>query len=410
MTQYDTTVRYFDHAANLMGLSKNMQALLLIPERELKVQVTLERDNGEIATFIGYRVQHDSARGPMKGGLRYHQETDADEVRALATLMTWKTAVVNIPYGGAKGGISINPQELSQGELERVTRKFVDAIHDMVGPDSDIPAPDMGTNAQVMAWFMSQYQKYKGFNPACVTGKPLELHGSEGREEATGRGVATLTAAMLERVKQPVQGATVAIQGFGNVGSFASQFLHAKGMKVIAVSDKDGGIFNPQGLDIPGLLQFCRDHVSVRDFAGGEQINNEKLLTMPVDVLIPAALGGVLNKDNAKDIRAKYIVEAANNPTVIDADAIFEQRKLLVLPDILANAGGVTASYFEWVQNRQHFRWDLTRVRTELDRILLESFDKVWKIAEDKHVSLRTAAYLLGIGRVGRATVLAGIS
>ena len=410
MTQYDTTVRYFDHAANLMGLSKNMQALLLIPERELKVQVTLERDNGEIATFIGYRVQHDSARGPMKGGLRYHQETDADEVRALATLMTWKTAVVNIPYGGAKGGISINPQELSQGELERVTRKFVDAIHDMVGPDSDIPAPDMGTNAQVMAWIMSQYQKYKGFNPACVTGKPLELHGSEGREEATGRGVATLTAAMLERVKQPVQGATVAIQGFGNVGSFASQFLHAKGMKVIAVSDKDGGIFNPQGLDIPGLLQFCRDHVSVRDFAGGEQINNEKLLTMPVDVLIPAALGGVLNKDNAKDIRARYIVEAANNPTVIDADAIFEQRKLLVLPDILANAGGVTASYFEWVQNRQHFRWDLTRVRTELDRILLESFDKVWKIAEDKHVSLRTAAYLLGIGRVGRATVLAGIS
>jgi len=410
MTQYDTTVRYFDHAANLMGLSKNMQALLLIPERELKVQVTLERDNGEIATFIGYRVQHDSARGPMKGGLRYHHEVDADEVRALATLMTWKTAVVNIPYGGAKGGISINPQELSQGELERVTRKFVDAIHDMVGPDSDIPAPDMGTNAQVMAWFMSQYQKYKGFNPACVTGKPLELHGSEGREEATGRGVAILTAAMLERVKQPVQGATVAIQGFGNVGSFASQFLHAKGMKVIAVSDKDGGIFNPQGLDIPGLLQFCRDHVSVRDFSGGEQINNEKLLTMPVDVLIPAALGGVLNKDNAKDIRARYIVEAANNPTVIDADAIFEQRKMLVLPDILANSGGVTASYFEWVQNRQHFRWDLTRVRTELDRILLESFDKVWKIAEDKHVSLRTAAYLLGIGRVGRATVLAGIS
>ncbi|HXY32782.1 MAG TPA: Glu/Leu/Phe/Val dehydrogenase dimerization domain-containing protein [Planctomycetaceae bacterium] len=410
MSQYETTVRYFDHAANLMGLSKNMQALLLIPERELKVQVTLERDNGEIATFIGYRVQHDSARGPMKGGLRYHHEVDADEVRALATLMTWKTAVVNIPYGGAKGGISINPQELSQGELERVTRKFVDAIHDMVGPDSDIPAPDMGTNAQVMAWFMSQYQKYRGFNPACVTGKPLELHGSEGREEATGRGVATLTAALLDRVKQPIVGSTVAIQGFGNVGSFCAQFLHAKGMKVVAVSDKDGGIFNPQGLDIPGLLQFCRDQVSVRDFQGGEQITNERLLTSPVDVLIPAALGGVLTKENAKDVRAKYIVEAANNPTVIDADAIFEQRKMLVLPDILANAGGVTASYFEWVQNRQHFRWDLTRVRNELDRILLESFEKVWKIAEDKRVSLRTAAYLLGIGRVGRATVLAGIS
>jgi glutamate dehydrogenase (NAD(P)+) len=409
MSQYETTVRYFDHAANLMGLSKNMQALLLIPERELKVQVTLERDNGEIATFIGYRVQHNSARGPMKGGLRYHHEVDAEEVNALATLMTWKTAVVNIPYGGAKGGISINPQELSQGELERVTRKFVDAIHDIVGPDSDIPAPDMGTNAQVMAWFMSQYQKYKGFNPACVTGKPLELHGSEGREEATGRGVATLTGAFLERVKQPIVGATVAIQGFGNVGSFCAQFLHAKGMKVVAVSDKDGGIYNAQGLDIPALLQFSREH-AVREFSGGDQISNEKLLTSPVDVLIPAALGGVLTKDNAKDVRARYIVEAANNPTVIDADAIFEQRKILVLPDILANSGGVTASYFEWVQNRQHFRWDLARVRNELDRILLESFEKVWKIAEDKHVSLRTAAYLLGIGRVGRATVLAGIS
>jgi glutamate dehydrogenase (NAD(P)+) len=409
MSQYETTVRYFDHAANLMGLSKNMQALLLIPERELKVQVTLERDNGEIATYIGYRVQHNSARGPKKGGLRYHHEVDAEEVRALATLMTWKTAVVNIPYGGAKGGISINPQELSQGELERVTRKFVDAIHDIVGPDSDIPAPDMGTNAQVMAWFMSQYQKYKGFNPACVTGKPLELHGSEGREEATGRGVAILTGALLERLKQPIVGATVAIQGFGNVGSFCAQFLHAKGMKVVAVSDKDGGIHNPQGLDIPALLQFAREH-AVRDFPGGDTISNEKLLTSPVDVLIPAALGGVLTKDNAKDVRARYIVEAANNPTVIDADAIFEQRKMLVLPDILANSGGVTASYFEWVQNRQHFRWDLTRVRTELDRILIESFEKVWKIAEDKHVSLRTAAYLLGIGRVGRATVLAGIS
>jgi glutamate dehydrogenase (NAD(P)+) len=409
MSQYETTVRYFDHAANLMGLSKNMQALLLIPERELTVQVTLERDNGEIATFIGYRMQHNSARGPMKGGLRYHHGVDAEEVRALATLMTWKTAVVNIPYGGAKGGISINPQELSQGELERVTRKFVDAIHDIVGPDSDIPAPDMGTNAQVMAWFMSQYQKYKGFNPACVTGKPLELHGSEGREEATGRGVATLTGALLERVKQPIVGATVAIQGFGNVGSFCAQFLHAKGMKVVAVSDKDGGTYNAQGLDIPALLQVAREH-AVREFSGGDQISNEKLLTCPVDVLIPAALGGVLTKDNAKDLRARYIVEAANNPTDIEADAIFEQKKMIVLPDILANSGGVTASYFEWVQNRQHFRWDLARVRNELDRILLESFEKVWKIAEDKHVSLRTAAYLLGIGRVGRATVLAGIS
>jgi glutamate dehydrogenase (NAD(P)+) len=410
MSQYETTVRYFDRAAALMGLSKNMQALLLTPERELKVQVALERDNGEIATYVGYRVQHDSARGPMKGGLRFHQEVDADEVRALATLMTWKTAVVNIPYGGAKGGIGIDTHELSQGELERITRKFVDATHDIIGPDSDIPAPDMGTNAQVMAWFMNQYQKYHGFNPACVTGKPLELHGSEGREEATGRGVATLTAAFLQRLKQNVEGATIALQGFGNVGTYTAQFLHAKGAKIVAITDQYGGISNREGIDIPALLQFAREHETVKGFPGGSPIGNDELLTSAVDVLIPAALGGVLTKDNARDVRARYIVEAANNPTAMEADEIFEQRKLHVLPDILANAGGVTASYFEWVQNRQHFRWDLARVRTELDRILLEGFEKVWKIAEDKKVSLRTAAYLLGIGRVGRATVLAGIS
>jgi glutamate dehydrogenase (NAD(P)+) len=410
MSQYETTVRYFDRAAALMGLSKNMQALLLTPERELKVQVALERDNGEIATYVGYRVQHDSARGPMKGGLRFHQEVDADEVRALATLMTWKTAVVNIPYGGAKGGIGIDTHELSQGELERITRKFVDATHDIIGPDSDIPAPDMGTNAQVMAWFMNQYQKYHGFNPACVTGKPLELHGSEGREEATGRGVAILTAALLQRLKQNVEGATVALQGFGNVGTYTAQFLHAKGAKIVAITDQYGGIANREGMDIPALLQYAREHETVKGFPGGSSITNDELLTSAVDVLIPAALGGVLTKENAREVRARYIVEAANNPTAMEADEIFEHRKLPVLPDILANAGGVTASYFEWVQNRQHFRWDLARVRTELDRILLEGFEKVWKIAEDKKVSLRTAAYLLGIGRVGRATVLAGIS
>ncbi len=410
MSHYETTVRYFDRAAALMGLSKNMQALLLTPERELKVQVALERDNGEIATYVGYRVQHDSARGPMKGGLRFHQEVDADEVKALATLMTWKTAVVNIPYGGAKGGIAIDTHELSQGELERITRKFVDATHDIIGPDSDIPAPDMGTNAQVMAWFMNQYQKYHGFSPACVTGKPLELHGSEGREEATGRGVATLTAAFLQRMKENVEGATIALQGFGNVGTYTAQFLHAKGAKIVAVSDQFGGVANREGIDVPALLQFCRERETVKGFPGGTPITNDELLTSAVDVLIPAALGGVLTENNAREVRAKYIVEAANNPTLTEADEIFEQRKLPVLPDILANAGGVTASYFEWVQNRQHFRWDLARVRTELDRILLESFEKVWKIAEDKKVSLRTAAYLLGIGRVGRATVLAGIS
>ncbi len=409
MSSYETAVRYFDRAADLMGLSSNMQKLLLTPEREVKVQVALERDNGEIATYIGFRMQHDSARGPMKGGLRFHPEVDAQEVLALATLMTWKTAIVNIPYGGAKGGIAVNVNDISPGELERVTRKFVDELHDMIGPDKDIPAPDMGTNAQVMAWIMNQYQKYHGYNPACVTGKPLELHGAEGREEATGRGVVTLTAALLERTKVDIKEATVAIQGFGNVGSFAASFLHEKGAKVVAVSDVTGGIHNPDGLDIPRLLKHASGHGGVAGFDQGVSISNDELLTAEVDVLIPAALGGVLTKENAPEVRARYVVEAANNPTTPEANDIFMQREVIVLPDVLANAGGVTVSYFEWVQNRQHFRWELSRVREELDKILVNSFEKVWKIATDKKIPLREAAYLLGIGRVGRATVLGGI-
>ncbi len=409
MSSYENAVRYFDQAARLMGLSKNMQTLLLTPEREVKVQVAIERDNGEIATYIGFRMQHDSARGPMKGGLRFHPEVDADEVLALATLMTWKTSIVNIPYGGAKGGISINTREISIGELERVTRKFIDELHDVIGPDKDIPAPDMGTNAQVMAWIMNQYQKYHGYNPACVTGKPLELHGADGREEATGRGVSTLTIALLNKTKQVVKESTVAIQGFGNVGSYAAKFLHEHGAKVLAVTDAFGGVQNSKGLDVPALIQHMQNTGGVKDFADSKPITNDELLAADVDVLIPAAIGGVLTKENANDVRAKYIIEAANNPTQAEADVIFEKREIIVLPDVLANAGGVTVSYFEWVQNRQHFRWELERVRTELDSIMLDSFEKVWKIANEKRISLRAAAYLLGIGRVGRATVLGGI-
>jgi len=324
-------------------------------------------------------------------------------------LMTWKTAVVNIPYGGAKGGISVKVKDLTPGEQDRITRKFVDEIHDMVGPDKDIPAPDMGTNAQTMAWFMNQYGKFHGYNPACVTGKPLELHGSEGRAEATGRGVVTLTARLLEKMNTDIKDVRVAIQGFGNVGSHAARTLYELGAKVVAVSDVSGGIWNPEGLDIPKLLEHTADNGGVKDFPGTDQIDNETLLTSDVDVLIPAALGGVINADNSAAIRAKYIIEAANGPVTPEADEIFEHRDIIVLPDIIANAGGVTVSYFEWVQNRQHFRWELDRVRLELSKILDDSFDKVWKIAEEKNVSLRLAAYLLGIGRVGRATVLGGI-
>jgi glutamate dehydrogenase (NAD(P)+) len=400
---------YFNQAAYHMGLSQNMRQLLLTPKREVKVQIAMEMDNGEIGTFLGYRVQHDDARGPMKGGLRYHPEVDADEVVTLAQLMTWKTAVVNIPYGGAKGGIAVDTNKLSRGELERITRRFIDNIHDMIGPDKDIPAPDMGTNAQVMAWAVNQYEKYHGFSPACITGKPLELHGSQGREEATGRGVVIVTEAVLKQLQRPMAGSTVALQGFGNVGSFAARFLHEAGAKIVAVSDVAGGVWNPQGLDVPAVLRWVAEHKSVTGFPGTDPLTNDDLLRANVDLLVPAALGGVITEEVAQDLRAKIVIEAANNPTRAEADEILHKRNVLVVPDILANAGGVTVSYFEWVQNRQHFNWDLARVRKELDRVMVDSFERVWNIAQEKHVSLRTAAYIIGIGRVGRATVLGGI-
>ena len=406
---FDNARHYFETAADLLGLSANMRRLLLVPEREVKVQVALEMDNGEIATYIGYRIQHDNSRGPMKGGLRYHPDVDAEEVLTLASLMTWKTAVVNLPYGGAKGGISVDPKKLSNGELERITRKFVDEIHDMVGPDKDIPAPDMGTNAQVMAWFANQYEKFYGFQPACVTGKPVELHGSEGREEATGRGVVVVAEALMKKLGRSLQGVTVALQGFGNVGTFAASILHEHGAKVLGITDVSGGVWNPEGLDIPMLLAHAKQNGGVKDFPGTDPIDNAGLLASNVELLIPAALGGVLTAENADSVRAKYIVEAANNPTKAEADDVFRRKGIVVVPDILANAGGVTVSYFEWVQNRQHFRWEVSRVREELSKVMLDSFDRVWNLAEEKRVSLRTAAYILGIGRVGRATVLGGI-
>ncbi|MFN9718591.1 MAG: Glu/Leu/Phe/Val family dehydrogenase [Planctomycetota bacterium] len=406
---FEAVEQYFKEAAAVMNLSDSMRDLLLTPEREVKVQVPIRRDNGQIATFVGFRMQHNSARGPMKGGLRYHHEVNADEVLALASLMTWKTAVVDIPYGGAKGGIAINPKDFSIDELERLTRSFVDEIHDIFGPDKDIPAPDMGTNAQTMAWIMNQYQKFHGFSPGCVTGKPVELYGAEGREEATGRGVGTLTLALLRKFGRSIESSTVAIQGFGNVGTFTASYLHKAGGKVIAISDLSGGLLNRDGIDIPAALAWVAEKKSLAGFPCGESISNEQLLALDCDVLIPAALGGVLTTANANDVRAKFIVEAANGPTDPDADAIFNNREIVVLPDILANAGGVTVSYFEWVQNQQYFRWDLSRVREELERTMTRSFDKVWSTAQEKKVSLRVAAYLVGIGRVARATELGGI-
>lgn len=410
MRAFDATTLYFNRAADHLDLNDNIRRLLITPKREVQVQIAVEMDNGELATFIGYRVQHDNSRGPMKGGLRYHPDVDIDEVRSLAALMTWKTAVVNLPYGGAKGGISLNPAKLSQRELELVTRKFVDEIHDLFGPDSDIPAPDMGTGPEVMAWIMNQYSKFHGFNPACVTGKPVELYGLPGREEATGRGVGILAFKWINRLGRKPSQTRVALQGFGNVGSHAAKFLSEADFAVAAISDATGGYYRAEGLNVPEMLHYVIEHKSLAGYRGGDAITNDDLLTLDVDLLIPAALGGVLTKANADRVRAPLILEAANEPIRPDADDLFSERGILVLPDILANAGGVTASYFEWVQNRQHYSWGLNRVRQELDRVLSESFERVVEIAAQRNVSLRTAAYILGIGRVGRATILGGIA
>jgi glutamate dehydrogenase (NAD(P)+) len=401
---------YFNRAADQLDLSESTRRLLLTARREVQVQIPVELDSGELATFIGYRVQHNNARGPMKGGLRYHPRVDLDEVRVLAALMTWKTAVVNIPYGGAKGGVAIDPAKHSRHELERITRRFVDAIHDLFGPDVDIPAPDMGTTPEVMAWIMNQYGRYHGFAPACVTGKPVDYHGIAGRDEATGRGVGSLTLKLLSRLGRRIPGTRIAIQGFGNVGTHTATFLRDAECRIVAVSDASAGFHRAEGLDVGELLRHAQGNGGrLEGFRGGDALTNAELLALDCDVLIPAALGGVLTQDNAESVRAPIIVEAANAPVEPEADAIFDARGLVVVPDILVNAGGVTASWFEWVQNRQHYQWGINRVRQELDRILGESFEQVWQLASSRRVTLRTAAYMLGVGRVSRATVLGGI-
>lgn len=406
---FEATNHYFELAASRLDLSDNMRTLLITPERELRVEVAFQRDSGEIGNFIGYRVQHDNSRGPFKGGLRYHPHVDQDESRSLASLMTWKTAVIDVPFGGGKGGINCDPRSLSPTELETLTRRFVQQIHDFIGPDKDIPAPDAGTDAQVMAWIMSEYSKFHGFQPACVTGKPVELHGSEGRESATGYGVYLITRELLSRMDRSLSGATVAIQGFGNVGSHTARFMSQAGAKIIAVSDALGAVFRPEGLDIKELEHQVAATRTVAGFHGGEAGTNEQLLTMDVDVLIPAALGGVFDAALAKETRARLIVEAANSPTWPEADEVFQKRGIPVVPDILANAGGVLVSYFEWVQNLQHFRWSLEQVKREQESRTLASFLKVYDLAQRKSVPMRTAAFMLAINRVARARLLAGI-
>jgi len=408
MNPYETVIHYFDRAADVLEMNESTRRLLKMPKREITVEVPVEMDDGQIDTLVGYRVQHNNARGPMKGGLRYHPDVDLDEVRALASLMTWKTAVVNIPYGGAKGGICVAPRELSRKENERITRKFVDQIHDIIGPDKDIPAPDMGTNSETMAWIRNQWEKYHGFNPACITGKPVEDYGAKGREEATGRGVGILSFKMLKRLGRLPKDTRVVIQGFGNVGSHAAKFMCESEFTIVGISDISGGYYNPEGLDIPSALHYTIENRSLNGFDNAEKISNEELLELDCDLLVPAALGGVITMDNVDNIKAKYIVEGANGPIDADADERLFERGIAVLPDILANAGGVTVSYFEWVQNRQYYSWDLNRVRQQLDSILSSAFEDVWQTANHHNVSLRTAAFMIAIQRVHRSTELAG--
>ncbi len=409
MNAFETVQHYFDRAADKLDLDPGFRKLMLMPTREITVEVPVEMDNGTLETFVGYRVQHNAARGPMKGGLRYHHEVDLDEVRALASLMTWKTAVVDIPYGGAKGGICVRARDLSRKEKERITRKFIDQIHEIIGPDKDIPAPDMNTDAETMSWIRNQWEKYHGFNPACITGKPVEDYGAKGREEATGRGVGILAFKLLQRMGHKPKDTSVIIQGFGNVGSHAAKFMHESEFKIIGISDISGGYINDNGIDIPAALHHVIENRTLAGFSGANKVTNEEILVHDCNLLIPAALGGVIHVENVNDIKAQIIIEGANGPIDADADEVLFKKGVTVLPDILANAGGVTVSYFEWVQNRQYYSWDLNRVRQQLDAILSSAYEKVWQQAQESQVSLRTAAFMLAVERVKRSMELAGI-
>jgi glutamate dehydrogenase (NAD(P)+) len=409
MKATEATNRNFARAARLVGIDAAAERQLVTPYREIKVELTLVRDDGALATYTGFRVQHDNSRGPMKGGIRYHPEVDPDEVNALASLMTWKTAVVNLPYGGAKGGINCDPRHLSLAEQQRLTRQFVEKIHDCIGPQVDIPAPDMGTNAQTMAWIVDEYAKFHGWQPGVVTGKPIELGGSLGRDAATGRGLLFAAECAFEDAGKKVSDFTYAIQGFGNVGSWAARLIHERGGKIVAISDVDGAIGNRNGLDIPALQAWVAEHRTVTGFPGGEAIPGESLLSTECDVLIPAALGGVLTQHTAAEVRAKWILEGANHPSDPDADEVLEKRGITVLPDIFANAGGVTVSYFEWVQNIQQFYWDEDRVESELRRVMRKAWADLRATAKQHACPLRTAAFALALTRVLRATTLRGV-
>ena len=406
---YDMAVKQLENVARVLDIDRGILEILKRPKREIIVHLPVKMDNGEIRVFTGYRVQHNDARGPFKGGIRYHPDVDLDEVRALAMWMTWKTAVMNLPYGGAKGGIACNPKEMSKGEIERLTRRYTYAIRDFIGPYKDIPAPDVYTDEQVMAWIMDTYSVFSDrMEPGVVTAKPLALQGSQGRTEATGFGVMVVAREAVKKLS--ISGdVTVAVQGYGNVSYWAAHFAHEWGFRVVAASDTKGGVYNPEGINPDKLLEHKRATGSVVGFPGAKEISNEELLELPVTILVPGAIEEVITGKNADSVQARIISEGANGPTTPEADKILHEKGVLVIPDILANAGGVTTSYLEWVQNLNRFYWSKKEVLSMLESRMVSAFNDVFSLFKEKDVDMRTAAYMIAVSRVVEAMRIRGI-
>ncbi|MBP8253161.1 MAG: Glu/Leu/Phe/Val dehydrogenase [Herpetosiphon sp.] len=409
---FESAQQQFDLAAEKLNLDHSMRRVLRVPQRELSVNFPVKMDNGEIQVFSGYRVQHNVSRGPAKGGIRYHPSVDIDEVRALAMWMTWKCALVNIPYGGAKGGVLVDPTKLSQPELERLTRRFATEISILVGAEKDIPAPDMGTNGQIMAWFMDTISMHRGYTvPAVITGKPVEVGGSLGRVEATGRGVSIVARDAAKHLGMKLDGASVVVQGFGNVGSVTADLMQKMGCKIVAVSDVTGGYYNKRGLDIPAMIAYTKKNRTLEGYKadGIERVNNNELLELNCDILAPCALENQISEHNADKLKCKLLVEGANGPTTPAADDILFERGVFVVPDILANAGGVTVSYFEWVQGLQEFFWTEEEINKKLERVMEHSFQAVLEKTLSHKVSMRMGGYMVAVQRVAEATQIRGI-
>jgi glutamate dehydrogenase (NAD(P)+) len=407
---FGDAITYFNEAALLLDLDPGTRQLLTHPSRQIIFAIPFQRDSGELDVYTGYRVQYNFARGPAKGGLRYHPGVTLDEVTALAFWMTWKCAVVDLPFGGAKGGVTCDPSKLSLGELERITRRYAAELVEVVGPDKDVAAPDVGTTPQMMAWFMDTYSMHmRTHTPGVVTGKPVEIGGSRGRVEATGRGVSLVGFAQMQLMGLSPASTSVVVQGFGNVGSVAAKMFAERGCKIVGISDVSGGYYNAQGIDLAGATAYAQEHHSLQGYRGGERITNEALLELPCDVLVPAALEKQLTADIATRVQAKLIVEGANGPTTPDADHVFASRGIIVIPDIVANAGGVTVSYFEWAQDRAGYFWKESEVNERLAEILLTNFERVRDVARERRISLRTAAYVLAIDRVVKSLRIRGV-